>query len=113
MGMFDDIRFEYRMPDGFEGYNFQSKTLDCAGDPYEVNAAGRLIRLSSCGGMDGVELPVGDLNYSGELRIYTSSGLFDNETWHDYILTFVDGTLTVIKCRTSGIELLFDPHQAN
>lgn len=109
--LFDYIRFDYRMPDGFDGYEFQSRDLECACDPYEVNAAGRLMRLSSGGGPDGTELPVGDLNYSGELNIYTNVGFGAKRTWHDYNLTFVDGTLTVIKCNRSGIDLLFDPNQ--
>lgn len=110
MGMYDDVRFDYRMPDGYDRPDFQTKDLDCACDMYEINAQGRLVRLSSCGYPDDVLLPLGDLHFCGDLNIYTISGYGTaaTSTWHDYTLTFVEGTLVVIKCNQTGGELLFD-----
>jgi hypothetical protein len=110
MGMFDDITFDYRMPDGFDGYGYQTKDLDCACDAYEITPVGRLILTYSSGySNDDVEKPLGDTNFKGELNIYTSSGFGSTRATHDYNLMFVDGNLAVIKCNITGVELVFDP----
>ena len=109
MGMFDDVRFSYLMPDGFDGSDYQSKSLESAMDVYEITQLGRLIRLSSRGSFDGIKMPLGDINFKGELNIYTNDGLYPHGVWRDYNLTFVNGTLTVIKCNTNGVELVFEP----
>lgn len=44
MGMFDTVRFRYRMPDGVTGTDFQTDDLDCGCEFYEISAEGRLLR---------------------------------------------------------------------
>lgn len=43
MGMYDHIRCEYPLPEGWQDRTFQSKSLDCAMDDYTITADGRLI----------------------------------------------------------------------
>ncbi|MFC6478592.1 hypothetical protein ACFQDN_21745 [Pseudomonas asuensis] len=66
MGMYDDVSFSYRMPNGRDGYNFQTKDLECRLDEYEVTPSGRLVRIVSD---DEIERPLGDLNHHGWLDI--------------------------------------------
>ena len=40
MGMFDTVRFRYRMPDGVTGTDFQTDDLDCECEFYEISAEG-------------------------------------------------------------------------
>ncbi|EBL6729321.1 hypothetical protein K5A76_004099 [Salmonella enterica subsp. enterica serovar Bredeney] len=44
MGMFDEVRFSYRMPDGYDGEDFQTKDQECDGSFYEIDDMGRLLK---------------------------------------------------------------------
>jgi hypothetical protein len=45
MGMFDELRCRYKLPiDGFDGHLFQTKSLDCELDLYEIREDGTLWR---------------------------------------------------------------------
>ncbi len=107
MGMFDDIRFDFRMPDGYEPRfgTYQSKDLECDGSTYVVEA-GRLVRTSH---IDG-DPAAGDVNFNGTLNIYTSTPAPGSarRVWHEYNLEFVDGALKVIHCDQTGMALLFE-----
>lgn len=105
MGMFDDITFRYRMPDGFDGDDYQSKDLDCSMDRYEVTPDGKLVRTYSSGYPDDIPQPLGDVRHEGVLNIYTSVG----RKWHEYDLVFKSGTLISIRCNQTDSELLFEP----
>lgn len=98
MGMFDEVRFRYRMPNGRDGCYFQTKDLECELDEYEVTPWGRLVRLVTG---DETERPLGDLNHHGWLTIRDS---FDY-----YRLDFVDGSLRAIQVIGEEGWLLFDP----
>nr|CAC79147.1 hypothetical protein 12.7 kDa [uncultured bacterium] len=100
MGMFDEVRFSYRMPDGFKGGSFQTKSLDCLMDMYEVTPAGRLVRTHV---FEETDRPLGDMNFSGELHMRGEFG------GGDYTLEFVDGSLAAIRCKGIAGRLLFDP----
>ena len=106
MGMFDDVEFSYRMPDGYEDHAYQSKSLDCTGDTYTVTPEGRLVRTYSSGYPDEVLQPLGDLNFDGELNIYTSDL---GGGWHEYDLVFVNGGLREIRCHQTEGRLVFEP----
>lgn len=107
MGMFDAVDFRYRMPDGYEGYDFQTKSLDCTGDEYVVTPEGRLHRRYSSGYPDEVRRPLGDLSFDGELNVYTSE--FGSGAWHEYDLIFAHGNLREIRCHQTGGRLVFEP----
>lgn len=109
MGMFDDVTFQYRMPDGYEGARYQSKTLECTGDEFVVTPEGRLRRRYSSGYPDESPKPLDDIDFEGELNIYTSE--FGTERWHEYDLIFVKGVLTKIRCHQTVGYLIFEPLQ--
>lgn len=107
MGMFDDIRFDFRMPDGYEPRpgEYQSKDLECDCNSYVIEA-GRLVRHSY---VDG-DCVATDVNFSGMLNIYTSEWRPGKSRgiWHEYNLEFVGGTLKVVHCDQTGMALLFE-----
>lgn len=57
MGMFDTVRFRYRMPDGVTGTDFQTDDLDCECEFYEISAEGRLLRWMGDGTRNIAILP--------------------------------------------------------
>ncbi len=107
MGVFDDVRFDYRMPDGYETFGYQTKDVGCTGDTYQVSAQGRLLRTSSSGWPDG-DRPLVDLCFHGVLNIYDSDNI-RGTGWHEYDLTFVGGNLVEIRCHQTSIRLVFEP----
>jgi hypothetical protein len=104
--MFDVVNFRYRMPDGFESNGFQTKDLDCLMDSYSITKEGRLVLDSVC---EQVERPLGDVNFSGTLKVYDTALM--TRKWHEYDLEFEDGTLVAIRCKNQPGRLLFDPAQ--
>lgn len=101
MGMYDDIRFERMMPDGFDGRgkSFQTKDFGCDMAMYEVNAEGRLMQplnaddeIAGCFGGEVVRWR--DTHFHGWLNFYT----FVDDTWHGYTAKFTDGQLITIEC---------------
>ncbi len=105
--MFDDVEFRYRMPDGYDGHEFQSKSLDCTGDQYVVTPEGRLHRRYCSGYPNEVRQPLGELAFDGELNVYVSE--FATEVWHEYDLIFAQRSLREIKCHQTGERLVFEP----
>ena len=102
MAMFDDVEFAYRMPDGYEGGNFQTKDFHCLMDVYEITPTGRLVRTRIGGWTDEAKgRPLGDTNFSGMLNVYRFS--------HEYDLEFVNGSLVAIHCQGQAGRLIFDP----
>ena len=61
MGMFDTVRFRYRMPDGVTGTDFQTDDLDCECEFYEISAEGRLLRWMG----DGTRTDLMNLHITG------------------------------------------------
>lgn len=90
MGMFDEIRCQAPLPDGYDASNewFQSKSFpDCCLCRYTITATGRLI--DSAGN---------DLEPEGYLNFYTmdppSDDLSDRDSrWREYRARFVSGQL--------------------
>ncbi|WP_338924431.1 hypothetical protein V0M98_32980 (plasmid) [Pseudomonas silesiensis] len=103
MGMYDEVNFKCRMPDGYEGGQFQTKDLFCRLDSYVINPAGRLIREKS---WDENDRPLGDMDYSDALTLCAFDS--DTRTAHFYDLQFVDGTLIEILCsNTAGWQAFY------
>ena len=103
MGMVDEVTFRYRMPDGREGEAFQTKNLDCLMDIYEITPTGRLVRKWMG---EETDRPLGDMKYSGMLKLYA-----EEPGSGEYILEFVDGTLAAINCKGEPGRLIFDHAQ--
>lgn len=106
MGMFDEVNFGYRMPDGFVSNGFQTKDFDCLMDIYTISREGRLIREHV---FEEVDRPTGDMDFTGMLKVYDVP-YFSGQR-HEYHLEFVDGTLLAIHCNDDSGRMLYDPDQ--
>lgn len=94
MGMFDTVRFPYRMPDGVTGTDFQTKDLESEGESYAISPAGRLLRRQKDGGLK-------DTGFDGMLTLSAGDG---------YYLYFEQGTLAWIEVYSQGDKRWpFDP----
>jgi hypothetical protein len=127
MGLFDEIRCEYPLPDKeVQEQVFQTKSLDNALDQYIITGDGRLILhqvryesvpeeerpyygtpewesnpiLQSCGCMSTV--PVGDVEvpHHGDIIFYTSIG--PNHQWFEYRARFTEGRVQWVKRESEG-----------
>ncbi len=90
MGMFDDITVLYKLPQ-CQDYTFQTKSLDCYLDHYEIREDGTLWHEE----YDTDERWV-PFNYTGEIRFYDSIEPEKNDWtlgWVEYSSYFVDGKL--------------------
>lgn len=111
MGMFDYIKFRYRMPDGFDGFDgdqYQSKDLDCSLDQYEITPCGKLVRTYGSGYPDDVQRPLSGVYLTGVLNICNGVG----RKAHVYDLVFRLGALVSIRCHQTDSDLLFEPDTA-
>jgi len=118
MGMFDYIRCEVPLPDGFTG-ELQSKNFGCHLVTHVVTKEGRLLlcRIDKTENVTEAEAndpdvfwsPTGsfrmhtslhDSNFQGVVRFYGCEGDHRDGTWqwHDYNAKFVDGQLVTIEC---------------
>lgn len=112
MGSFDTLRFNYRMPNDYQGSEYQTKDLDCQRDQYEVTTAGRLTRKSMAPDEefarehpDFFEVPV-DTHYSG--RIYISAYAGSPAKRECFELHFVAGNLRAIRDVNTDQEAAYD-----
>jgi hypothetical protein len=100
MGLFDYVRCEVPLPDGFAG-ELQTKDFD---DPYmetyTIRADGRLIHDKPRYDIDppGTHHGLIDTNFHGVLNFYGSEGTAGGEDWkwHEYNAKFTDGDLVEI-----------------
>ena len=103
MGMFDDLRCEYPLPlrDGVTR-NFQTKSLDCMMDRYEIRADGTLWREvyeikyqsdpTATGGYRLPRVSAGwePITMTGEVRFYAPE---EHDQWIEFSTYFVKGML--------------------
>lgn len=125
MGMFDDVRCERELPDGFDGRDFQTKDFACELDKYTITADGRLKRryvsdwvptdesewryspddpdpLHQIWHLNSKRRPVYsecDMNFHGIVNFYTGTGDRKDGTWEwfQYKAKFTDGTLVSVE----------------
>ena len=125
MGMYDDIRCEYPLPDKeVQGEVFQTKDFGCCLEEYLITKEGKIIHHTvrreavpeeerpyygkpewdkglyrMFGSLRSI--PTGDVEipFHGDLRFYTYLGDLkgDTETWYEYEARFTEGVLTSIK----------------
>lgn len=115
MGMFDYIRSEVKLPDGFCG-ELQTKDFNCEMCTHVIRADGRLILqrvdrtdivpkaerpypnaadddiLSICGSLRSFKSTY-DANFHGIVNFYGGDG----NDWHEYKAKFTDGNLVSIE----------------
>ncbi|WP_175145498.1 hypothetical protein [Paraburkholderia phenoliruptrix] len=109
--MYDDLRFDYRMPDGYDGEEYQTKALNCTLDVYMVSCDGRLLRSECAGHRDddgNTQRLIGDLCFDGTLNVYHRD-TFGGTGWHEYDLIFQQGNLVEIRCHQTRSRLAFAP----
>jgi hypothetical protein len=111
MGMFDNIKCEHPLPDGFDDNlkRFQTKSLDCELATYTITKDGKLVcDVAGQYGTERGEVP----NFTGEIEFYTSNwcgsgaGYImtddDQPYWsRTYVAKFVNGKLIEIN---GGLE---------
>jgi hypothetical protein len=111
MGMFDDLRCERVMPDGFDGrkHGFQTKDFECSMVPYRISDEGRMLQPVWHGRDTGsLSTPARepdkwhDMHYHGFVHFYTylserECGKDEGE-WHGYYAKFTEGQLVEITC---------------
>lgn len=125
MGMFDEIRCEYPLPDqGVQDEVFQTKSFHREMDRYTITADGRLIHhMTRWESVPEEErpyygkpewdkplhqvfgsiktVPVGDVEipFHGDVYFYTSRGEAQTESfeWFEYQARFTDGKLQWVK----------------
>jgi hypothetical protein len=84
MGMFDYVKSEVPLPDGYSGI-CQTKDFECPYlETYMIRADGRLIH------QPGDPKGRGDTNFHGILNFYAYE---DDKAWHEYDAKFTDGQL--------------------
>ena len=97
MGMFDDVRCEYRLPDpAHQGLVFQTKDLESALDEYVITRRGRLVRTKRgflAPRPYRVVCPIHQ-----DLRIYESVEVAPGEReWIEYVFRFTEGRVTRVR----------------
>jgi hypothetical protein len=98
MGLFDEVRSEYRLPDpDHQDLVFQTKDLENLLDRYVITKHGRLVRKKN-GGLfhktrRDVVCPIHQ-----DLRIYTSVEVApEEEEWVEYVFRFTEGRVTRVR----------------
>ena len=108
MGMFDYLRCERVMPDGFDGrgQEFQTKDFDCDMVEYRITDDGRL-HQPLVDGEPSTRFDGGkangwrEMDFHGWLNFYTYLGVESgkpNGEWHGYLAKFTDGRMVELKC---------------
>lgn len=129
MGMYDELRCEYPLPDGIvQDKWFQTKSFDCALDRYTITRDGRLIlhqvryeavpeeerpyygtpkwETMPFARMIGSlrSIPVGDIElpFHGDVIFYTSMGDGPDRERFEYRARFTEGRLQWLKREKEG-----------
>ncbi len=92
MGLFDNIKCEYPLPDPeVQDTTFQTKDLDCCLYYYTLTREGRLVQPMK---MDDATTWNRDINWHGVVRFYDYR---PDNTWYEYEATFDRGQLVSLK----------------
>lgn len=97
MGMFDYVRCEMPLPDGFEGKNMQTKDLGCTMSTVTITKDGRLTGRVREWWWEEYK-PVRDLDFHGDMTFYDYEGDINGSyVWHEYVARFTEGQLVSIR----------------
>jgi hypothetical protein len=97
MGLFDEVRSEYRLPDpAHQGLVFQTKDLESLMDEYVITRRGRLVRKKT-GWLEPRRCHV-VCSIHQDLRIYTSVEVGPEEhEWVEYVFRFTEGRVKRVR----------------
>jgi len=92
MGMFDDVRVNYKLPGNYHKTvrGFQSKDFDCLLDLYIIEEDGKLWKKHNF--MDCEEEMPERFSHNGEFRFYGYNGA-GTDVWVECIVKFEDGII--------------------
>ena len=98
MGLFDTVKvIDYPLPGGVTRDDWQTKSLDCAMDTYEIRADGSLWRISGWFRTpDDAEPTTERMTWTGELRFYDFDPDLDPK-WVEMLAVFHDGRVRWIS----------------
>ncbi len=111
MGMFDNIKVNYPLPDAdlwkvaLRTQKWQTKSLECQMYTYVITAEGRLLLINSHRTAEGTNI---DMQMHGNIVFYDMLGTVNtpSEMWLEYTATFDNGQLTEIKSNHKTHEQL-------
>ena len=102
MGLYDSLRCELPLPDGYDRgalAEFQTKDLGCAMATYAITAEHRLVCTEPAGlwpcGLWELAAPGTPLPFHGVLTFYDIDP--DTRAWHEYVATFTSGVCASIE----------------
>lgn len=100
MGLFDDVRIECPLPEGFPNESYQTKDLDCSLSHYRITADRRLCMVNqgplTAPGYD--DAAAGVLDYHGYLRLLYVGKVSDSRNGlRECRAKFTDGICTGIQ----------------
>jgi|HubBroStandDraft_5_1064220.scaffolds.fasta_scaffold1018938_2 hypothetical protein len=114
MGMFDWVKCEVPLPDGFVSDNFQTKDFENLLYQYTITKEGKLTRTGSGDWLDpedDVELSVEIVPFHGIFEFYDyehNKDVNDKNfkfVWHEYEAKFTDGNLvSITKMQKRGLD---------
>jgi len=90
MGMFDYVKVDVLLPDGYTGNDFQTKDFDCYLERYEIRPDGTLWKR------DGQYADPEQVRFHGVFNFYDYGS--DNN-WHSYDAKFTNGILEEITMK--------------
>lgn len=102
MGLFDDVKVEFPLPDpAYQDLDFQTKDFDCEMDTYLITADGKLIRNTAKVQLKNDEyVPIGgnisEVDFHGDFNFYTSLENQDLK-WLEYKARFTEGVCQWIR----------------
>ncbi len=102
MGMFDNVRCEVPLPDGWHGRGMQTKDLGCTLSTVTITKEGRLFGDQREWWWEKPQ-PLRDLEFHGDFTFYGNEGQRPGTpewAWHEYTARFTEGQLVRIICET-------------
>ena len=101
MGLFDNVRCEYPLPDGKPAVPFQTKTFDAPySETYVITAEGRLLQEPPWYAEDKADRKPEDTNFHGVLNFYDYNT--KTEEWREFNAIFTHGQLEFIQDVSAG-----------
>ena len=88
MGMYDRIKCELPLPDGWEPDELQTKDFDCLMEQHVITKTGRLLFYNR-------SEKLVDANFHGDVNFYGINPA--DKKWHEYTARFTDGQLVTIS----------------
>lgn len=114
MGLFDDVKIDYPLPEpAHNGYDYQTKDLECLMQRYTITEDGRLLQHafhlevvpgetrkifgSEVSALTRVEDGDVEIPHHGDVFVYTSrAGVPTPEGWIEYRVRFTEGRVSSV-----------------